>query len=119
SIELGNVSLPLQTSLITGTEALFGVKTHLQFGRLHFTGILSQQRSQQSEIVIKNGAQESEFSLKADDYEENQHYFLGQYFRENFNRALAMAPIINTQINITQIEVWVSNRSNSIEGSRD
>lgn len=119
SIELGNVSLPLQTSLITGTEALFGVKTHLQFGRLHFTGILSQQRSQQREIVIKNGAQESEFSLKADDYEENQHYFLGQYFRENFNRALAMAPIINTQINITQIEVWVSNRSNSIEGSRD
>lgn len=118
-IELGNVSLPLNTSLITGTEALFGIKTQLQFGRLHFTGILSQQRSQQREILIRNGSQESEFALKADDYEENQHFFLGQYFRENFNRFLAMAPVINSGINITQIEVWISNRSNAIEGSRD
>lgn len=118
-VELGNVSLPLNTTLITGTEALFGVKTQMQFGRLHFTGILSQQQSQQREIIIRNGAQESEFALKADEYEDNQHYFLAHYFRDNFNRTLAMAPLINTTVNITQIEVWVSNRSSAIEGSRD
>lgn len=118
-IEVGNVSMPLTTSLITGTEALFGVKTHMQFGRLHFTGVFSQQKSQQREIVVKNGAQESEFALKADEYEDNQHYFLGQYFRDNFNRAMSLAPMITTNINITHIEVWISNRSNAVEGSRD
>lgn len=118
-IEVGNVNMPLTTSLITGTESLFGLKTHLQFGRLHFTGIFSQQKSQQREIVIKNGAQESEFAFKVDEYEDNQHYFLGHYFRDNFNRAMAMAPMITTNINITHIEVWVSNRSNAVDGSRD
>ncbi|MGV3763591.1 MAG: cell surface protein SprA [Parapedobacter sp.] len=118
-IELGNVSMPLNTTLISGTQALFGVKTQLQFGRLNVTGIFSQQRSQQREITIKNGAQESEFALKADEYEDNQHYFLAQYFRENFNRAMALAPILTTDVNITQIEVWVSNRSNSVDDSRD
>src|SRR5690606_33696283 len=68
-IEVGNVNLPLNTTLITGTEALFGVKTQLQFGRLFFTGVFSQQKSQQREIQIRNGAQESQFSLKADEYE--------------------------------------------------
>ncbi|WP_353130615.1 cell surface protein SprA, partial [Parapedobacter pyrenivorans] len=75
-IELGNVSMPLNTTLISGTQALFGLKTQLQFGKLNVTGIFSQQRSQQREITIKNGAQESEFALKADEYEDNQHYFL-------------------------------------------
>ena len=118
-IELGNVSMPLNTTLINGTQALFGLKTQLQFGKLNVTGIFSQQRSQQREITIKNGAQESEFALKADEYEDNQHYFLAQYFRDNFNRAMALAPILTTDVNITQIEVWVSNRSNSVDDSRD
>lgn len=118
-IEVGNVNLPLNTTLITGTESLFGIKTQMQFGRLHFTGIMSQQKSQQREILIRNGAQESEFTFKADDYESNQHFFLGQYFRDQFNRAMAMAPLITTNINITQIEVWVNNRSNAVDGSRD
>src|SRR5690606_30804665 len=60
-----------------------------------------------------------EFALKADEYEDNQHYFLAQYFRDNFNRAMALAPIITTDVNITQLEVWVSNRSNSVDDSRD
>lgn len=118
-IEVGNVSMPLNTTLITGTESLFGVKTQLQFGRLHVTGVFSQQKSQQQEILIRNGAQESQFSLKADAYEDNQHYFLAQYFRDTFKDALRMAPLIRTNINITQIEVWISNRSNAVDGSRD
>ncbi len=118
-IELGNVAMPLNTTLINGTQALFGLKTQLQFGKLHVTGIFSQQRSQQREITIKNGAQESEFALKADEYEDNQHYFLAHYFRDNFNRALSIAPILTSDVNITQIEVWISNRSNAVDDSRD
>ncbi|MGJ1265707.1 cell surface protein SprA [Sphingobacterium spiritivorum] len=118
-LEIGNVSMPLNSTLIQGVQSLFGVKAQLQFGRLNFTGLLSQQRSRQKEITITNGAQESEYTLQADNYEANQHYFLSQYFRENYNRTLALAPIINTNINISQVEVWLSNRSNSYEDARD
>ena len=43
-IEVGNVSLPLNGTLITGSQSLFGLKTQLQFGRTTITGILSQQK---------------------------------------------------------------------------
>ena len=51
-IELGNVSLPLNGTLITGSQSLFGLKTQLQFGRTTITGILSQQKSTKSEIEV-------------------------------------------------------------------
>jgi len=118
-LEVGNVNMALNSTLIQGSESLFGVKAQLQFGKLMFTGLVSQQRSRQKEFTISNGARESEFDIQMDNYEANQHYFLGQYFRDNYNNALQHAPIINTNINITQIEVWISNRSNSYEEARD
>jgi cell surface protein SprA len=118
-IEAGNVSLPLNTSLITGTQALFGVKTQLQFGKLNVTSVFTQQKSQSREIRINNGAQQNEFRISADSYEANKHYFLSQYFRSNYNRTLANPPTINSQINITKIEVWITNKTGSTTDSRD
>src|SRR5690606_15882117 len=118
-IEVGNVSMPLNSSLITGSQALFGIKTQLQFGRLGITSVLSQQKSQQREITISNGAQQSEFRIMADAYEANRHYFLSHYFRDNFNRTMSNAPVLLTDVNITQIEVWVTNRSNAYVDARD
>ncbi|MHB1177931.1 MAG: T9SS outer membrane translocon Sov/SprA [Daejeonella sp.] len=118
-IEAGNVSLPLSSSLISGSQALFGLKTQLQFGRLNVTSVFSQQKSQQREITITNGSQQNEFSISADNYEPNKHYFLAQYFRNNYNKALENIPLITSNINITKIEVWITNRSNSTVNSRD
>ncbi len=118
-IEAGNVSLPLSSTLITGSQALFGLKTQLQFGRLNVTSIFSQQKSQQKEIVVTNGSQQNEFRISADNYEANKHFFLAQYFRSNYNKALANIPIISSNINITKVEVWVTNRNNSTVDSRD
>ncbi|WP_276348777.1 cell surface protein SprA [Daejeonella sp. JGW-45] len=118
-IEAGNVSLPLSSTLISGSQALFGLKTQLQFGRLNVTTVFSQQKSQQREITITNGSQQNEFSISADNYEPNKHYFLAQYFRNNYNRALENIPVINSNVNITKIEVWITNRSNSTVNSRD
>ncbi|WP_245546778.1 T9SS outer membrane translocon Sov/SprA [Pseudopedobacter saltans] len=117
--EAGMVSFPLNTTLISGSQALFGVKTQLQFGRLGVTSIYSQQKSQAKEINITNGAQQNEFRLTTDNYEANKHYFLAQYFRNNFNRAMSNLPIVTSGVVITKIEVWVTNRSNSTTDSRD
>jgi len=118
-IEAGNVSMPLNTSLITGTQALFGIKTQLQFGKLNVTSVYTQQKSESREIKITNGAQQNEFRVSADSYEANKHYFLAQYFRNNYNKNLANSPIITSPIQITKIEVWITNKSGSTTDSRD
>ena len=118
-IEVGTVSFPLNTTLITGVQSLFGVKTKLKFGKLNVTSIFSQQRSQSKTITITNGAQQGNFSFTPPDYDANKHYFLAQYFRDNYNKALANIPIISSNVNITRIEVWVTNRNNSTTNSRD
>ena len=118
-IEAGNVSLPLNTSLITGTQALFGIKTQLQFGKLNVTSVYTQQKSESRELRITNGAQQNEFAVTADNYEANKHYFLAQYFRNNYNKHLANAPIITSPIQITKIEVWITNKAGNTTDSRD
>ena len=103
-IEIGNVSLPLNGTLITGSQSLFGLKTQLQFGRTTITGVLSQQKSTTSKVEVTGGAQTSEFDIYADQYEANKHFFLSHYFKENYNYALSNLPFINSPINITKIE---------------
>ncbi|XZF13363.1 cell surface protein SprA [Chitinophagaceae bacterium MMS25-I14] len=117
-IEAGNVSFPLKSSLISGVQSLFGLKTQLQFGKLWVTGVLSQQKSKRSSITVQGGAQTQQFSIKADDYEENRHFLLGHYFRDNYNAALKNFPVINSQVTINKIEVWVSNRTGATDGVR-
>lgn len=112
-IEAGNVNMPLTGSLITGSQTLFGVKTQLQFGRLTVTGIVSQQKGKKSEVEVTGGAQTSKFEVNGDNYEANKHYFLAQYFRDNYTTALNGLPFINSPININRIEVWVSNTNNT------
>lgn len=129
-IEAGNVNFTLPTSLITGSQSLFGVKTQLQFGRTTITGVFSQQNGQSSTINVQNGAQVNEFKLSALDYEENRHFFLAQYFREDiigsngkpsnrYNEALKALPIISSNINITKIEVWVTNIGAAVTQNRN
>jgi len=112
-IEAGNVSLPLKSSLITGSQTLFGIKTELKFGRLTVTSVLSQEKGEKKEINVQGGAQIQPFNKDASDYEENKHYFLSHYFRDEYENSLANPPIINSRVNITKVEVWVSNVSNA------
>lgn len=112
-IEAGNVSMPLTGSLITGSQTLFGIKTQLQFGRLTLTNILSQQKGKKSEVEVTGGAQVSKFEIAGDAYEANKHFFLAQYFRDQYNTALQNLPFVNSGINIGRIEVWVTNSNNS------
>jgi cell surface protein SprA len=118
-IEIGNVSLPLNGTLITGSQSLFGLKTQMQFGRTTITSILSQQKSTKSEIEVSGGAQTSEFDVYADQYESNKHYFLAHYFKDQYDNALSSLPFINSSINITKIEVWVTNKTGTTNDTRN
>ncbi|MBN9482979.1 MAG: cell surface protein SprA [Bacteroidetes bacterium 43-93] len=117
-IEAGNISFPLKSSLITGVQSLFGLKTQLQFGKLWITAAVAQQRSKRQSVTIQGGSQTQQFAIKADDYEDNKHFLLAQYFHDNYNNALRNYPIINSQVTINKIEVWVTNRTGATEGVR-
>ena len=118
-IEVGNVSMPLNSSLITGAQSLFGVKTELQFGKTRVTGIFSEQKSQTRTVVAQGGGTLEEFEFFGLDYDENRHFFLAQYFRENYDKALENYPFINSNVQITRLEVWVTNRSNRTDNVRN
>ncbi len=115
-IEAGNVSLPLRGNLIQGAQSLFGIKTELQFGYLRLTGIAAQQKSQRKDIKLQGGSQQQNFTLTSDQYDENRHFFLSHYNRENFEGGLKNLPQINTQFKITRLEVWVTNDRRATEG---
>lgn len=120
-IEAGNVNLPLTSTLITGSQSLFGIKTQLQFGRLGVTSIFSQQKGQASTVnVPPGGGQLTQFEIPGDQYEANRHFFIGQYFYDNYDNALKNLPVISSQINITKIEVWVTEVTfNSADATRN
>ncbi len=118
-VEAGNVTLPLPGTLITGSQSLFGVKTEMQFGRLTVTSIFSQQKGETSTMDIQGGAQQQDFEVGADEYDKNRHFFLAHQFRERYNDAMANLPVINSPFNITKIEVWITNRSNNFDDSRN
>ncbi|MGG8496354.1 cell surface protein SprA [Tenacibaculum sp. TC6] len=117
-IDAGNINMPIKNSLINGAQALFGVKTELQFGKTRVTAAFSQQNSQSKTVVAEGGATIEDFELRASDYDNDRHFFLSQYHRENYKKALKQYPLINSPINITRIEVWVTNRTQNVNDFR-
>jgi cell surface protein SprA len=118
-IEAGNVSMPLNSTLIQGAQNLFGLKTQLRFGRLNVTAIAANQRSRVTETSVQGGVQKRKFEFKVSEYEDNRHFFLGQFFRGLYEPSLRTLPIINSGVQITRLEVYVTNRNNSTETLRN
>jgi cell surface protein SprA len=119
SIEIGNVSMPIQNSLIQGAQNLFGVKTQMQFGKLLVTGVASTQRGRRDELVIEGGGQGRQFEIQGSAYDENRHFFLGHFFRDNYERWLRGLPQILSGVNITRVEVYIMNRAQNTETLRN
>lgn len=122
-LEIGNVGLPLNNSLIQGSQNLFGVKAQLQFGKLFVTAIATTQRGKQSSIKVAGNSsgtsQGRPFEIVGSNYDENRHFFLGQFFRDKYESWLSTLPQVFTGINITRIEVYSINRSNDTQTNRD
>ncbi|HCF81666.1 MAG TPA: cell surface protein SprA, partial [Porphyromonadaceae bacterium] len=119
NIEAGNVSMTTENSLINGGMALFGIKSDLQFGKLRVSTVLSQQESESRTISSRGAVQTTPFEINADQYDENRHFFLSHYFRDNYDKALAKLPYVRSAVSITRLEVWVTNKRSSYDQARD
>ncbi len=118
-IEVGNVSMPLNSSLMQGAQDLFGVKTELQFGKTSITGVFSEQKSETRTVVAEGGATVNDFEIFALEYDENRHFFLSHYFRDNYDKVLTQYPFINTNVQITRSEIWITNTTNRTDNVRN
>jgi cell surface protein SprA len=118
-IEAGNVSMSTTNSLINGGASLFGINTELQFGKLRVNTVVSQQESQSQSTSSKGGIQTSEYAFKADQYDANRHFFISGYFRDNYDKAMFELPFIQSPVNITNIEVWVTNKRGDYTQARN
>ncbi len=118
-LEAGNIAMPLNTKLIQGSQSLFGFHTKLKFGKLTIDGVFSEQKTESQNLQVQGGAQTEEFQIKADEYEENRHFFLAQYFYDNYNKAMATLPVLNSNIKIIKLEVWRTNVGAAVTENRN
>ena len=118
-LEAGNVSMRTSNSLISGGTSLFGVRSDLQFGRLTVSAVASQQQTQARRVSTRGGVQTTAFDIRADEFDQNRHFFLAHYFRDNFEDNLRNLPVISSGIQITDVEVWVTNRRGNFDESRN
>ena len=119
SIEAGNVTMDLNSSLIRGTQALFGVKVGLQFGKLKIQGLISQQNSESQSVSSQGGAQMTKFEIGIADYDENRHFFLNYFFRDQYEKSMETLPYVASGITINRIEVWITNKRGAYDQARN
>lgn len=118
-IEAGNVSFPTNSSLIRGASSLFGVRADFQFGKLSLQTVISQKTSNSTTVSSKGGTQLTTFEIDAANYDENRHFFLSHYFRDNYDRSMAQLPTIISGVTINRVEVWVTNKSGDYNNPRN
>lgn len=118
-IEVGNVNFPLSNSLIRGAQSLFGVKAQFQFGKTTLTGIFSEQKSQTKTITAQGGGTVQDFEIFGLDYDADRHFFLSQYFRNRYDFSLRNYPFVDSRVQVTRIEVWITNRQNRINAQEN
>ena len=119
SIEAGNVTMDLPSSLIRGSKALFGIKTNLKFGKLKIQALISQQNSEAQTVSSKGGAQMTKFDITGDSYDENRHFFLSHFFRDHYEEAMSSVPYVASGVQINKIEVWITNKRSNYEQARN
>ena len=119
SIEAGNVTMDLPSSLIRGSKALFGIKTNLKFGKFRIQALISQQNSEAQTVSSQGGAQMTKFDISGDTYDENRHFFLSHFFRDHYEEAMSSVPYVASGITINKIEVWITNKRGNYEQARN
>ncbi len=113
SVEAGNVAMG-GSGLVSGSEALFGIKADFKLGPLSLSTIASQKKGETQEKSISGGGQARDFTVKLTEYSTN-HYFidtiyasqLPQYnmFYKYFSKPVG--EIVDKYV-VVDIEVWKS-----------
>jgi cell surface protein SprA len=113
-VEFGNVSLPLNSQLITGGQTLFGVRSDYQFGPLYLRTIFAQRRGERNFVDVRGGSNKEPFQIRPPDFAQN-HFFLDNDYKAVYKDYWrSPKPVIPQSANFTRvkdIEVWESTNT--------
>src|SRR5574344_2349641 len=118
-LEAGNITMPSNSSLIKGASSLFGIRADMQFGKLKLQTVVSQKNSTTTSVSSKGGTQLTPFDIDVANYEENRHFFLSQFFRDNYDKAMSTLPNLTTGVSISRVEIWVTNKTGTTSNTRN
>ena len=108
-VEGGNVSLQTPSTLIGGSQTLFGVKTGMKFGKLLLTNILSQKRGERRVVKVSGGSVKNTICIRPYEYAQN-HFWLDTIYKSFYDDYYANTPPAATprmaNFKITDIEVY-------------
>lgn len=113
-IQAGNVRMESRNPLIDTGQELFGIRGDFLLGPFSLQVVASRQHSEERRIVVQGGRQLRQVERKSSDYDVAQHFFLSEFFAQQYDHALRAIPLIESELYIDRIEVWVST---SREGS--
>ena len=119
NISFGPTTMPLKNSLLSASQDLFGLRADLKFGNTHITTVAAKLNSSHNVIQTNGNEKIKKFEFTAFNYDDNKHFFLSHYFRDNFENALKDYPFISSKIIITKVEVWIINNSNNVDNNRN
>ncbi|HTR81265.1 MAG TPA: cell surface protein SprA [Bacteroidota bacterium] len=107
SVEAGNVSLATNSTFISPSAALFGIKSAFQFGPLTLTAIASQKKGQIQQKNITGGSSQTSFTIHAYQYN-TDHYFVDTSYIPLFEQFYTTHQGDGSK-EIVSCEVWVTN----------
>ena len=107
-IEMGNVSMETGNSLIRGGASLFGIKSVAELGSLRLTSVVSQQKGESDTQTITGGSQETQFSIRPVEYQNNRHFFIDFFNRQVFEQNVSNPQQITQAYQISDLRVWIS-----------
>lgn len=107
-IEMGNVSMETGNSLVRGGASLFGIKSIAELGPLKLTSVVSQQKGESNTQTITGGSQETQFSIRPAEYQNNRHFFIDFYNRQEFEDNVSNPQQLTQAYQISDLRVWIS-----------
>jgi cell surface protein SprA len=119
SVEAGNVSLQTNSGFVSSNQALFGIKSVMQFGPLRLTTLASQKKGQIKDLTISGGARSTPFERKPHEYSRD-HYFVDIAYRNRYELANVTIPLsVDSNLVIQDMEVWVTRIGTDDPNERD
>ena len=113
SVEAGNVSLPTNSSFISGGSALFGIMAKFQLGPLRLTTVTTQKKGQIKELALSGGGEASAVEIRPPNYSKC-HFFIDTAYINFYEHVYAVPEDITTEMrtmHVRDIEVWVSTKT--------
>jgi cell surface protein SprA len=107
SVEAGNVSLPTNSSFISGGSALFGIMAKFQLGPLRLTTVATQKKGQVKEISVSGGGEAKPIEIRPASYSTN-HFFIDTSYTKELYEDYYLNYRSPQSMVIREIEVWVT-----------